>query len=129
MMRIASILLSGLLLLQSLHLPVPDLAQLDELLEHARYHQQQYGDSFLTFLAKHYGDQKSEHQQEHQEHEQLPFQHLPQQLLSPSPFFLAQRHIDLGLPESRETQSHSFYYRLRSAGLFEGGVFQPPRPC
>ena len=127
MMRIASILLSALLLLQSLHLAIPDLAQLDELMEHARYHREQFGDSLLTFLAKHYGDQKMEHQQDHSEHEQLPFQHSTPHFLTHSHYFMVLRFAWKGLPEYQEGQRHHYYYQLPAPGLFENGVFQPPR--
>lgn len=128
-MRTASILLSGLLLLQSMFLGLPDLAQLGELMEHAQYHQQQYGDSFLTFLEKHYGDQKSEHQQEHDGHEQLPFQHSPQQFLSHTHYYLSQRMDWNGFPLAQKSESPIFHYLLGSPGVFERGVFQPPRHC
>lgn len=127
MLRLTAILLSSLILLQNFHLGISDLVRLDELLEHARYHQEQYGDSFATFLAKHYGDQKKDHDREHQEHEQLPFQHFPQQFLGNTHYFLAQRFVWSGLPENQESQTHLFYYHLRSPGEFEDGVFQPPR--
>lgn len=127
MLRLTAILLSSLMLLQSYHLGIADLAQLDELMEHARFHEQAYGDSFLTFLAKHYGDQKQEHEREHQEHEQLPFQQLPQQFMGHTHYFLAQRFTWNTVPEQQESQLHLFYYHLRSPGIFADGIFQPPR--
>ena len=131
MMRLLSILLSSLLLLQSLHLSVSDLAQLDELLEHANYHQKEFGDSFLTFLDKHYGSQKADHEKNQQEekhdHEQLPFQQLPNQVLSQTHFFISQ-HFNWDTPKERkEAQSHQYHYLLQTSGIFSGGVFQPPR--
>ncbi len=52
--------------------------QLDELIEHAQFHKQEYGDTFFVFPSKHYGELKAEHSKNHQEeqkdHEQLPFQ-------------------------------------------------------
>ena len=131
MLRLTSILLSSLMLLQSLHLGIRDLVQLDELMEHARFHRQQYGDSFLTFLAKHYGDQKEDHDreqwEEQHEHEQLPFQQHLQQLLGHTHYFLAHNFIWNSLPDYQESQMHLFYYHLRSPRIFEDGVFQPPR--
>ena len=131
MLRLTTILLSSLMLLQSIHLGIADLVQLDELMEHARFHKQEYGDSFLTFLAKHYGDQKQDHEREHQdeqpEHEQLPFQQLPQHLMGHTHYFLAQRFTWKTLPEDQESQLHLFYYHLVSPGIFAEGIFQPPR--
>ena len=131
MLRLSAILLSGLMLLQSLHLGMADLAQLDELLEHARYHQEQYGDSFLTFLSKHYGEQKEQHQQDHREeqpeHEELPFQQVPNQVSGHLHWYLAQRFHWDGILENEESQSHLYYYLHGSPNLFTDGVFQPPR--
>ena len=131
MIRLTSILLSSLMLLQSLHFGVADLMQLDDLLEHARYHHQEFGDSFLTFLSKHYGDQKEEHQQKHQEeqpdHEQLPFQQTPQQISGNVPFYVPGRLLWESLPENRETQSHNFHYLSGWPDVYTDGIFQPPR--
>jgi hypothetical protein len=131
MTRLLSMLLSSLLLLQSLHLSVSDLVQLDELLEHAAYHQDEFGDSFLTFLDKHYGSQKEDHERNHQEekheHEKLPFQQLPNQVLSHTHLFIGQRFFwDTPQPR-KESQSHQYYYLLQTSGVFSPGVFQPPR--
>ncbi len=131
MSQIISMLLSTLLLLQSAHLSVKDLAQLDDLLEHAAYHQQTFGDSFLTFLDKHYGSQKADHEKNHQEeqhdHEKLPFQQVPNQVLSQTHFFISQHFIWDTPLERKESQSHKYHYLLQTSGVFSAGVFQPPR--
>jgi ABC-type Zn2+ transport system substrate-binding protein/surface adhesin len=131
MTRLLSIMLSSLLLLQSLHLSVADLVQLDELLEHASYHRQEFGDSFLTFLEKHYGDLKADHeknqQEERHDHEQLPFQQLPHQLLGQTHFIIGQRFHWNTPQEGKETQLHQYYYLLQASGIFSGSIFQPPR--
>ena len=131
MIRLTSILLSSLMLLQSLHFGVSDLTQLDELLEHASYHQQQFGDSFLTFLSKHYGDQKEKHQQdqgeEQHDHEQLPFQQVPQHISGHSHFYVPGRILWESQLEYGESQSHNFYYQSGSPAVHTDGIFQPPR--
>lgn len=131
MLRACSIVLSSLLLLQSLHLSFQDLAQLDDLLEHARYHKEQFGDNLVTFISKHYGDLKDDHSQNHQEereqHEKLPFQQHLQ--LCISPVFLVKHH-DLELqtsPESTRNNDRNFHYLLSGSAAFTPGVFQPPR--
>lgn len=131
MTRVFSIMLSLLLLLQSAHITPTDLAGLDELMEHARYHQQQFGDNFLTFLSKHYGDQKEEHSLSHQEeqpqHEQLPFQQLAH-MMGVNAFMLRQPVLELVLPldPSGEAQPDFYYFRPGYSG-FQSGIFQPPR--
>ncbi|NRB59452.1 MAG: hypothetical protein HRU50_05840 [Winogradskyella sp.] len=78
MSKIISIILSSIILAQSLQISVKDFLQIDELIEHANFHKQEYGDNFLVFLSKHYGELKLEHthdnDNEKNEHEKLPFQ-------------------------------------------------------
>lgn len=131
MTRAISLFLSLLLLLQSARISFADLVQFDELIEHARYHQQQFGDNFLTFLSKHYGSQKEDHSQKHREekpqHEQLPFQQLAH-MMGAYAFTLRQPLPELAFPPdtSGDQQPDFFYFRPGSTG-FRSGVFQPPR--
>lgn len=130
MTRLVSIVLSLTVLLQGLHLSFSDMVQLDELLEHARYHEQQFGDNFITFLSKHYGEQKEDHNRQHSEekeqHEQLPFQHSPQ-LCGTYTFIAKQSVPELEVfPEISEGKAVFHYLPLGSAS-YESGIFQPPR--
>ncbi len=131
MIRLTSILLSALMLLQSLHFGVSDLLQLDDFMQHVRYHQEEFGDSFLTFLSKHYGDQKEKHQQDKREeqsdHEQLPFQQTLQHMLGHAQFYVPGRLLWDNPPENGESQSHKFYYLSQSPTVHTDGIFQPPR--
>lgn len=131
MVRCISILLAPLLLLQSLHISIADLVQVDELVEHARYHQQEFGDNFLTFLSKHYGSLKEDHAKKHSEekpqHEQLPFQqlsHFSGLQVVISRHFGMEFETPSDFPASENTQ---FYYYLSDYSGFQSGVFQPPK--
>jgi hypothetical protein len=120
-----------LLLLQSLRIGFSDLIQLDELLEHAAYHQEQFGDSFLTFLSKHYGSLKEDHNQQHGEekpqHEQLPFQQLSH-FSGVQIVLQRQTGFDLYLTaDDSASGSANFYYFLADATGFKSGIFQPPK--
>ena len=53
MSSIFSILLSFVILVQGFGLHVNDIAQLDEFIEHAEYHSEQYGDNVIVFISKH----------------------------------------------------------------------------
>ncbi len=75
MERFPAILLAILVLLQTAFWDVQDIARIDTLLEHARYHAEHYGDGFFVFLSKHYGDQQQDHEKEHSDHEELPLHH------------------------------------------------------
>src|SRR5690554_5538412 len=74
-----SISLSLLVFFQSIGFGVADIFMMSDLVEHAKYHSEEYGDDFLTFFEKHYGELRAEHQQNQKEeksqHEKLPFQH------------------------------------------------------
>lgn len=121
-------MLSATLLIQSMHLTFRDLVQLDDLLEHARYHKEQFGDNFTIFLAKHYGDQKQEHHQKHHEeqeqHEQLPFQHTCIHALT-----LIVRSHSFELPSLSEPLGDEldFYYQRSNTDPYSKGIFQPPK--
>ena len=63
--------------MQCFGLSIKDIGQIDELIEHAQMHNQEYGDNIFVFISKHYGELKAAHEKEHQEekedHEKLPF--------------------------------------------------------
>jgi hypothetical protein len=62
--------------MQSLHISISDISKIPELMEHFEEHQVNYGDSFLTFINKHYGGKKEQHDSENNDdHENLPFHH------------------------------------------------------
>ncbi len=79
MSKLLSISLTLSILFQSIGFCPNDMVKIDEFIEHAQFHSEQYGDNILVFIAKHYGELKATHEKEHQEekkdHEQLPFQH------------------------------------------------------
>jgi hypothetical protein len=113
-----------------MHLGFSDLVQIDELIEHASFHQQEYGDNFFVFLSKHYGELKAEHEKNHQEevpdHEQLPFQYSAHTGVVMAVF----DHVtgwDLTLtPNPPRTGINSIYLDTPS-DPFSRGVFQPPQ--
>lgn len=130
MTKLVSILTSVLILFQGFNIHFDDLMELDELIEHAQFHSETYGDNFLVFLSKHYGELKAEHaqknQEERQEHEELPFQHQCQ-TASISVFVL---NDPLSYPEPKEpvvNNSVNFVYQVSSSTFQKEGPFQPPR--
>lgn len=128
--KLFSILMSYMVLLQSFTIDLGDIAQFDELLEHASFHYQKYGDNFFVFVSKHYGELQNKHNKEHQEekkeHEQLPFNHQ-----SCSHYFMAfvltTAHVPLLKLDPFMDTSPDFFYR-ESYSLFEKtDIFQPPK--
>jgi len=75
MRKIVSILLISLILIQTSNATTGDILQVKNLYQHAKFHQEAYGDNFLDFLSEHYGNQMKQHQDEHQGHNNLPLKH------------------------------------------------------
>lgn len=125
-----SISISLLILTQSLGFHHNDIAQIDEFIEHAQFHSEQYGDNVLVFISKHYGELKAAHDREHQEekedHEQLPFQH-QSHLCAVADFILTPKKEVFKSPEFSEFKTHNFHYQAPSSSLHLEGLFQPPR--
>lgn len=117
--------------MQSFNIGASDILQLDELLEHAQFHKQEYGDNFMVFLSKHYGELKAEHSKNHQEeqheHEQLPFQ-CHGHSISILAFFELNLHessndnIDITI-----STEANFHYLNLYASLHETELLQPPK--
>ena len=130
-MKGISIILSFVFLFQSLGLKMNDFIQLDEFIEHAQFHNQQYGDNILVFISKHYGELKADHNKEHQEeksdHEQLPFQHNMYVSSIAVLSFGVTNRLELNTPEFLDFKSHNFFYQESSSTLYSEGLFQPPR--
>jgi len=118
------------ILLQSFGVNLGDLAQIDEFVEHAQFHSEQYGDNVIVFISKHYGELKAAHDDEHQEesedHENLPFKH-HSQVFSMTDFVLTAQKEALKTPDFSEFKIHEFHYQSPSSSVYLEGRFQPPR--
>jgi len=118
------------LLVQSLHLGMADLAQLDGFFAHAQFHKQKYGDNLLVFISKHYGELKTEHDQEHkeeqQDHENLPFNHQACSDLSTA-FVLS--GAEFAVPKSAQVADTAldFFYQESYYQIENSDIFQPPK--
>jgi len=129
--KLFSILLSSLIMLQSFGVHYDDIVQLDELIEHAQFHNEQYGDNIIVFLSKHYGELKADHQREHQEekkdHEKLPFNHSGASHISVADVFINSYKSELNVLEFSDYSDANFYYQAPSSSLHSQGILQPPR--
>jgi len=130
MIKFFSLVTSCLILIQSLNINFNDIVQLDELIEHSKFHSEAYGDNFFLFIAKHYGELKQEHSKEHQEekkkHEQLPFNH---QSCAHSSIDFVSIIYDIPLLKSLPitTNSSNFYYQELYSLFEKSSVFEPPK--
>ncbi len=70
---IVTYLLTSLMLLQSLHFNMGDVLRINDFIDHAQFHKENYGDNLLSFISKHYGQEKEHHQNDNHDHEKLPF--------------------------------------------------------
>ncbi len=130
MSSIFSILLSFVILVQGFGLHVNDIAQLDEFIEHAEYHSEQYGDNVIVFISKHYGELKADHEKENQDekedHDQLPFQH--QSHMSASTAFIISPQIEeIKTTDFSEFKTNNFHYQASSSSCYLEGLLQPPK--
>lgn len=130
MSKLFAILLSSLILMQSLHVDYDDIVQIDELIEHAQFHKAEYGDNFFVFISKHYGELKEDHSKNHQEeqkdHEELPFQ-CHDHLLTITAFVIEEYFLDIEAAEFLEFKDNRFHYQPSQSTLHKKGLLQPPK--
>lgn len=130
MNKLFPILLSTLLFVQSAFINFDDFIQLDELVEHYQFHLKAYGDNFIVFFSKHYGELKEQHdtndRHEKEQHEQLPFNHNACGHSAAS-FVLGFQEVDSLLPSFKKFQSSNFYYLDFESSFERPKVFQPPK--
>lgn len=107
-----------------------DIFLLERFMEHADYHSENYGDDFFTFFKKHYGSLKAEHQKNHnedkQEHEELPFQHISCHHAM-TDVVLVPYEVPILKAEVYIHHSHTFYYQNLYSSLEKVSIFQPPK--
>ncbi len=127
MSKLFAILFSSLILVQSLSISFEDFSKLNVLLEHAKFHQETYGDSFFEFLAEHYGENIIQHGIDHEEHEELPFKH--QRDCTHIAFdFTANPRFNLDSNQQSFIQIPFNFFYKESSSLFEKpSIFQPPK--
>ncbi len=130
MTKIASIALSFLILIQSFNMDLGDLVHVDDLMEHAEYHSEKYGDDFLVFISKHYGELQEEHNQDHQDekkkHEELPFTH---HCCSHAFTALVLNRFEMQVLKTEPVadSTTNFHYLDNYSSLEKSDIFQPPQ--
>lgn len=128
--KLLAILLASLILMQSLRIDYDDIVQIDDLIEHAQFHKNEYGDGFLVFISKHYGELKDDHNKNHKEekkdHERLPFQ-CHDHILTITAFVLQDYFLEINATELLELKDNRFHYQLSKSTLHKKGLLQPPK--
>lgn len=119
------------MLVQSVDITFNDIAQLDEFIAHANFHAEKYGDNFVVFISKHYGELKEQHSEDHKEekrdHEKLPFQNHCHCYSSTFAIVFNTFFSELKSLQNLEDNVTNFYYQFPSSSLHTAGPFQPPR--
>lgn len=130
-MKFAISLLSMLILLQSTSIGVADVLRMTDLVEHAQYHKQEYGDSLFVFLSKHYGQLKKGHMGDHphdsSDHSKLPFHHNGCVHMSFVAMIQDTNPAELHKIQPSLTKQDNFHYKEPASSLFTKGIFQPPK--
>lgn len=130
MRTIVAISLSFLIFFQSMGFGISDVFMLKGLVEHAKYHSEEFGDDFFTFVQKHYGDLKTEHhktqENEQSQHEKLPFQHHNcNHLLVEG--IVTGYHFPIEDTIVIYTSNSHYYYLDLYSFLEKTSIFQPPQ--
>jgi hypothetical protein len=129
MTKLISFSIASFILVQSFNIHLVDVFELKNLMEHAEYHKTTYGDDLMSFLAKHYGDQKAEHnrdKQEEQHHRQLPFNHGFHLDIAPFDLINTTFH-QLSDVNILDPDISKFFYQDFYTYLQNSDIFQPPQ--
>ncbi len=127
MYKIISIILTFLILSQTSEVSIVDVLKVKNLYEHAKFHQENYGDTILDFLAEHYGDGDMDHKNDHQDHDNLPFKHTSQTCSHNILLFTIDLiHQELEINTSLD-MSVNFFYKESTSDFEKNSIFQPPR--
>ena len=110
-----------------MHMSLDDILSIGNLMEHASFHKKAYGDDLMSFLAKHYGSEQSDHMDNshNDEHQDLPFQHSFVHAFCPIAL-VSSIEFEFYIPEAIRIKQNPSYTPLQ-IDLFASGMFQPPR--
>jgi hypothetical protein len=131
MIKLASILFSTLFLMQSANIHFNDVLEFKELLEHANMHKERYGDNFVVFLSKHYGElkdsHKEQHEQEQKENQNAPIQHHDCTAQIQIDFLFNSFTYSFTVNKFIDSKKTNFYYQDRHSTFEKQKIFQPPQ--
>ena len=127
MIKYIALILSNLILLQSLNVHLESFSKLDVLLEHAQYHQEKYNDGFFDFLIEHYVDNELANNGNHKDHKDLPFKHdsinhnhLPSDFTLNTQLYVLKKDIIVHNQQNYFHKEHYSFFEKTS-------IFQPPK--
>ena len=125
-MKFTALILSTLILMQSLNIDLESFSKINVLIKHAQFHQETYGDSFLDFLNEHYGDEKNA-SKNHKEHGNLPFKkdcvnhnHIPTVFTLNTQIFELKQTLAIQILQN-------YFYKESYSLVEKSSIFQPPK--
>jgi hypothetical protein len=130
MLKVATLFLSFLIFSQSLSGYATSLGEVHTLMDHVQLHSEEYGDNFVVFLSKHYGELRIQHLKDNHDkkgdHEKLPFTHH-----NCSHTIVAVKEkapiVSISRPISSADSSSNFGYSNLYSLIAVSGIFQPPK--
>ena len=125
MFKLSSIFLSLIILIQSFNFDLEGFPKLVVLANHFAYHLEE-GEGLSEFISQHYGGESNEHNDKHEEHEDLPFKHQHLDTHINFVFIICNEKAPFHL-EEEVFSTTIFLYKERKTKLFEINFFQPPR--
>lgn len=125
MFKVCTYILTAIIFTQALGFKANIILSLDDIWSHYQIHQEEFGDDLLTFVNLHYGSLKSEHQDEHDGHENLPvadFNHIQSQIL-----FITEANFNIQAIEINTPKPLHVVYIDNYFSNIITEVFQPPK--
>jgi hypothetical protein len=123
--KVATVILSFTILIQSFSFDIGDLNKIPVLVDHFMCHIES-GDSIDGFFSMHYGAKTVNHQNDHKEHEKLPFKHQHLDSHFQIDYILCEYNNPIELKETI-LNNNNFTYKEPSSKLFSDNLFQPPQ--
>jgi len=127
MKSIINIILAVFILFQGMFSYVDIIFQIDELLEDYQIHQVKYGDDFTTFISKHFGDLRLEHQKQHQKEHQNHKHHNSTEINMHFDYICFKDFVEIPLKSEILSKENNFSFKNLFSSFEKEKIFQPPR--
>ncbi len=127
MKSIINIILAVFILFQGMFSYVDIIFQIDELFEDYQIHQVKYGDDFTTFISKHFGDLRLEHQKQHQKEHQNHKHHNSTEINMHFHYICFKDFDEIPLKSEILSKENNFSFKNLFSSFEKEKIFQPPR--
>ncbi|GGE30667.1 hypothetical protein [Psychroflexus planctonicus] len=111
--------------LQSFGVNAMNLVNFSNLISHYNHHKVEHQDSFWEFIDLHYGSQKQAHSDEHDEHQELPFQEGFS--IAANVYYISTEQFNFTPIQSIIFKQENFNYEDHFSFLHATEILQPPK--